>query len=73
MCPSANLEDKMRWQIGRLAEEGGWKLEASPMSKVATHRVHCALRNTRAAEKPHLGGRVDDRVADISGQRGEGV
>ena len=53
----------MRRQIGRLAKEGRWKLEASPMAEVAAHCVHCSLGNTGAAEEPHLGGRVNDRVA----------
>ena len=53
----------MRRQIGRSTKEGWWKLEAPPMSKVAAHCVHCTLGNTRAAEEPHLGGRVNDRVA----------
>ena len=67
------LEDKMRRQIGRLAKEGGWKLEAPPMAKVAAHCVHCSLGNTGAAEEPHLGGRVHDGVAHRGRQGGEGV
>ena len=67
------LEDKMRRQIGGLAKEGRWKLEASPMAEVAAHCVHCSLGNTGAAEEPHLGGRVNDGVAHRGRQGGEGV